>query len=179
MLLRTPVTPEDELLQMARDRETSSEAALASMSLAHPGTLRRELRRDLGVQVDLHRIRTLDDKVVQLRSSGHLQELFCEGVDFFSDSRLSFVLELEQQQAGWLVKRFKFSLHLVGRPIKMVRIHLNGGVGHDPVKVSRCHLHIDTSNPHIPFPIMNPRLLVHFICEYIEPHLGIDQEVEI
>jgi hypothetical protein len=172
---RASVTPEDELLQMARDRERASEAALSNTWLAIPGTLRRQLRNELAVQVDLHHIRPFNEKtVVQLRApAGNLQELFCDGVDFLSNSRLAFDLQMEQQQAGWLVKRFRFSLTLVKRPIKTVRIHLNAGVGHDPVKVSRCHLHIDNSNPHIPFPIMNPRLLVHFICEHIEPHLGI------
>jgi hypothetical protein len=177
MLREELLSLEDELLQMARDRESASEAALSRMWLDLPGTLLRQLRNDLAVQVDLHRIKRSDERVVQLRTKdGNLQELFCEGVEFVSESKLAFDLEMERQQPGWLVRRFRFSLHLIDRPVKMVRIHLNGEVGHDPVKVARCHLHIDNSNPHIPFPIMNPRLLVHFICEHIEPHLGIDQE---
>ena len=79
---------------------------------------------------------------------------------------------MEQEQGGWLVKRFKFHLHLARRSINMVRIHLNQEGGHDPLNVPRCHFHIGDSKAHIPFPIMSPRLTLHLLCEYVEPDLG-------
>jgi hypothetical protein len=140
----------------------------------HPGTLRRQLRSDLARQADMNRLKHSDERVVHLNSVDKtVQELVCPGVAFSSDSSLNFKLELEAEQRGWLIKRFKFSLHLVGRNIKMVRIHLNDRIGHDPVRIPRCHLHIDDSVAHIPFPIMNPRLMVHVICEHLEPDLGL------
>ena len=161
--------PDEELLSLAREREAASEASLASMWLEHPSKLRRELRSDLAGQVDRNRLRSFDDGVV----TNSLQSLDCSGVEFRSDSRFDFKIELEQLQKGWAVKRFQFHLHLAGRSIRMVRIHLNNRVAHDPLTVPRCHFHIGDSKAHIPFPIMSPRLLVHLICEHIEPDLGL------
>ncbi len=165
---------EDELLAMARERESASETSLASMFLEHPSKLRLQLRSDLARQVDLNRLKHSDDQVVKLNSpTSGLQELVCPKVEFRSDSRLNFKIELERLQQGWLVKRFQFHLHLTGRSIQMVRIHLNHKVGHDPVRIPRCHFHIGDSKAHIPFPIMSPRLMVHIVCEHIEPDLGL------
>jgi hypothetical protein len=55
----------------------------------------------------------------------------------------------------------------------MVRIHLNPATLHDPLRVPRCHLHVGDSQAHIPFPIMNPRLILSLICEHIEPDFGV------
>jgi hypothetical protein len=55
----------------------------------------------------------------------------------------------------------------------MIRIHLNREGGHDPLNVPQCHFHIGDSKAHVPFPIMSPRLMVHLICEHIEPDLGL------
>jgi len=165
---------EDELLSMAWERESVSEANVANMWLDHPGKLRRQLRSDLARQVDLKKLKRSDDRVVNLNpGTNSLQELVCPGVEFWSDSKLNFKVELEELQQGWIVKRFQFHLHLSGRNIQMVRIHLNQRVGRDPLKVPRCHFHIGDSKAHIPFPIMSPRLMVHLICEHIEPDLGL------
>lgn len=165
---------EDELLSMARERESASEANLAKMWLGHPGTLRRQIRSDLARQVDLNRLKSLDDGVVHLNApTGDVQDLVCTEVEFCSDSKLSFNVELERLQQGWLVKRFKFHLLLPGRSIQMIRIRLNEKSGHDPVTVPRCHFHIGDSKAHIPFPVMSPRLMVHLICAHIEPDLGL------
>jgi len=58
------------------------------------------------------------------------------------------------------------------RQVKMLRIHLNGEPWYDPLTVPRCHLHIGDSRAHIPFPVTNPRLILHLLCEHIEPDLG-------
>jgi len=165
---------EDELLSMAREREKASEADLARLWLDHPGKLRLQLRNDLATQVDRGRLKHSDDRVVHLSSPANgLQEIECPAAEFRSDSRLNFKIELEGLQEGWLIRRFWFHLHLAGRTIKMVRIHLNEKVGHDPLRVPRCHFHLDDSKAHIPFPIMPPRLMVHLICEHMEPDLGL------
>lgn len=159
---------------MAREREQGLDAMLATMWLEHPGRLRRQLRKDLADQVDLGRLKHLDDNVINLGPpTNSSQELLCPGVEFRSNSKLDFKLDLEERQQGWLVRRFQFHLHLSGRHIPMIRIHLNERVGHDPVRVPRCHIHIGDSQAHIPFPIMSPRLMVHLICEHIEPDLGV------
>ena len=97
----------------------------------------------------------------------------CEDVEFRSDSRLSFNIQMEQEQAGWLVRRFRFRLHLAGRSINKIQIHLNQEIGHDPLNVPRCHFHIGDSKAHIPFPMMSPRLMLHLICEHIETDVGL------
>jgi hypothetical protein len=102
-----------------------------------------------------------------------VQELVCEGIEFRSDSRLSFKVEMGREHTGWLIKRFKFDLHVAGRSINMVRVHLRPSTGHDPLKVPRCHFHIGDSEAHIPFPMMSPRLILHLLCEHIEPDLGL------
>src|SRR2546428_2478643 len=112
---------------MARERETVSEANVANMWLEHPGKLRLQLRSDLARQVDLKKLKRSDDGVINLHpGTNSLQELVCPGVEFWSDSKLNFKVELEALQQGWIVKRFQFHLHLaLTRSIQMVRIHLN------------------------------------------------------
>jgi hypothetical protein len=165
---------EDDLLSMAWERERASEATIATTLLEHPGRLRRELRHDLARQADFGRLKHSDDQVVNLSPPiNSRQALTCPEVEFCSDSKLNFMIELEQQQQGWLLKRFKFHLHLPTRRIQVIRIHLNEQVERDPVRVPRCHFHIGDSRAHIPFPIIGPRLMVHLICEHIEPDLGL------
>ena len=96
----------------------------------------------------------------------------CEEIEFRSDSRLSFNIEMEQARSGWLIRRFKYHLHLANRGINMLRIHLNPEGGHDPLDVPRCHFHIGDGKAHIPFPIMHPRLMLYLLCEH-EPDLGL------
>jgi len=143
------------------------------MLVDHPGTLRLQLRHYLAEQANNGRLKQTYNVPRLDTHEGGLQELVCEDVEFRSDSRLNFNVEMEREQTGWLVKRFKFHLHLARRRINMVRIHLNQEVGHDPLNVPRCHFHIGDSKAHIPFPIMSPRLMLHLICEHIEVDLGL------
>jgi hypothetical protein len=164
---------EDELQALARDRESAYQSSLSLMMVDHRGMLRRQLRYYLLEQTIHGRLKKTCDVPRLDTHMGGLQELVCEEVEFRSDSRLSFIVEMEQEQTGWLVKRFKFHLHLARRSINMIRIHLNQEVGHDPLTVPRCHFHIGDSKAHIPFPIMSPRLMLHLICEHIEVDLGL------
>lgn len=55
----------------------------------------------------------------------------------------------------------------------MLRIHLNAQQWHDSLRVPRCHFHVargrEPGKARIPFPVMNPLLVLHLICEVIEP----------
>jgi hypothetical protein len=163
---------ERELERLARDRENAAEASLSTMVLDDPGTLKRQLRFYLAEQADRGRLKRTYDGPRLVNQSG-ATELICDEVEFCSDSALDFKIRLVQEQTGWFVKQFKFHVRLVGRAIRMVRIHLNPSVGHEPLRIPRCHLHIGDSSAHIPFPIMSPQLMVHLICEHIEPDMGI------
>lgn len=164
---------EDELMALARDRERDYESSLSQMHLDHPAMLGRQLRHYLAEQSNRRRLKRTYDAPRLDTHAGGLQELVCEEVEFQSDCRLSFKIQLEEEQLGWLVKRFKFHLHLAGRRINMVRIHLNQVEWHDPLIVPRCHFHIADGQAHIPFPIMSPRLMLHLLCEHIEPEIGL------
>lgn len=144
------------------------------MGLEPPSRLLRQLRADLSRQVDKGRIGRMIEKIPRLDTvEGGLNELTCPRLTFSSGTKLDFKIQLEEHQAGWLVKRYQFHVHLPDeRRIKMVRIHLNLDPSHDPLKTPRCHFHIDESKAHIPFPIINPRLILHLICEHIEPDFG-------
>jgi hypothetical protein len=165
---------EDELLLLAREREDATQAALHGMPF-EPDYLRRQLREYLSRQVRHARMKRTDDRIPRLAAvPGGLNELTCPGAEFADGGRLLFDIQLEESQRGWLVKRFRFHLHLPpSRNIKMVRIHLNPETWHDPVRIPRCHLHVGDSSAHIPFPIMNPRLILSLICEHIEPDFGV------
>ena len=165
---------ENELVQLARQRENETQIALQGMSF-EPDHLRRQLREDLSRQFDHARMKRPDDRVPQPTTvQGGLNELACPEVEFVDGGRLLFNIQLENSQRGSLVKRFRFHLHLPpSRNIKMVRIHLNPETWHDPLRVPRCHLHIGDSQAHIPFPIMNPRLILSLVCEHIEPDFGV------
>jgi hypothetical protein len=164
---------EDELLALARDRENAYQSSLSQMVLDHPARLRIQLRHYLAEQANYGRLKQTYDNVPQLKTERGLYELACDEIEFRSDSKLGFNIQMEQEQRGWLVKRFKFHLHLAGRSIDMVRIHLNQEGGHDPLTVPRCHFHLADSRAHIPFPIMSPRLMLHLLCEHIEPDVGL------
>lgn len=165
---------EDELKVLARDRESAWQSGLSLMMVDHPGTLRRQLRHYLAEQANCRRLKQTYDDVPRLEAqSGGFQELVCDEVEFWSDSRLTFNVQMEREQTGWLIKRFKFHLHLARRSINMIRIHLNQDAGYDPLNVPRCHFHIGDSRAHIPFPTMSPRLMLHLLCEQIEPDLGL------
>jgi hypothetical protein len=164
---------EDDLLALARDRENASESNLSLMMVDHPDKLRRHLRHYLAEQTNHGRLKQTYEVPRLDALEGGLQELVCEGIEFWSDCKLSFNIQMEQEQGGWFVGRFRFHLHLVRRNINMVRIHLNQECGHDPLNVPRCHFHIGDSKAHIPFPLMSPRLMLHLLCDHIEPDLGL------
>ena len=165
---------EDELEALARAREVAYESSLSQMMMDHPATVRRQLRHYLAEQTNSGRLKKTYENIPRLDAqSGGVQELVCEEVEFRSDSRLAFRIKMEHEQAGWRVRQFKFHLHRAGRRINMIRIHLNEEAGREPLKVPRCHFHIGDSQAHIPFPIMNPRLMLYFLCEHIEPDLGL------
>jgi len=169
------LSAEEDLLHLARDRDNQMEAALSAMLIESPALLGRQLRQDLSRQIDSGRMKRTEDRVPQLATlEGGLNELKCPGADFVDGGRLLFDIQVEDSQRGWLVKRFRFHLHLPpSRTIGMVRIHLNPGPLHDPVRIPRCHLHVGDSEAHIPFPIMNPRLILSLACEYIAPDFGV------
>ncbi|MGA2773192.1 MAG: hypothetical protein ABSG26_20485 [Bryobacteraceae bacterium] len=166
---------DNELLQLAREREDKTEGALAEMLMEQPDRLRRQLRVYLSRQVDRGRMKRTDEKIPQLAAiQGGVTELACPNAGFSAGARLQFNIQLEQKQRGWLVKRFRFHVHLPpGRSINMVLIHLNAEVGHDPLRIPRCHMHIGDSQAHVPFPIMDPRLILHLICELVELDFGV------
>lgn len=166
---------EDELLRLARERESATGDALNEMILDPPHLLGRQLRAYLARQVDRGRIRRPDDRIPQLATvQGGLNELTCSGLEFTSDARLEFRIQLQEDQPGWLVKRFRFHVHLPQRrSINMVRIHLNAEAWHDPLSVPRCHMHVGGSRAHVPFPVTDPRLILHLVCEHIEPDFGV------
>jgi hypothetical protein len=164
---------EDELKELARDRENAYQLSLSQMTIDPPGMLRRQLRHYLAEQTDRGRLKQTYEGPRLDTLEGGLQELVCEEVEFRSDAKLSFNIQMEHEQGGWLARRFRFHLHFTRRNIDMIRIHLNREGGHDPLSVPRCHFHIGDSKAHIPFPIMSPRLMLYLLCEHIEPDLGL------
>jgi hypothetical protein len=169
------VNIEKELLQLAREREHKAEGALTEMLLEPPDRLRRQLRDYLSRQVDHGRMKRTDEKIPQLAQiQGDLSELACPEAKFSSGARFEFRIQLEATQRGWFMKQFHFHLRFPrARSINMVRIHLKAEGWHDPLVIPRCHMHIGNSRAHIPFPIMDPRLILHLICECIEPDFGV------
>ncbi len=166
---------ERELELLALAREDTCDATLSKMYLDDPGKLRRWIRLYLAEQSNRGRLKKTYDGVPRLEThSAGIRELICDEIEFLlSESRLTFNIRMEQLQEGWRVKQFKFHLHLPGRRIQMIRIHLNQARGRDELNVPRCHLHIGDSQAHIPFPIMSPMLMIHLICENLEPYLGV------
>jgi hypothetical protein len=172
------VTVGEELDRLATDRERSLEAALASLELEAPHRLRKRLRAYLGQQEDERRVKPISDDIVRLETlPGGVQALVSRGVEFTSESHLDFSVQMNQQQVGWRMIRFRFHLHLPPtRGVNMVRIHLDPEPRREPLRIPRCHLHIGGGRrSHVPFPIMSPLLTLHTICEVIEPDIGVDQ----
>jgi hypothetical protein len=167
------VSIEKELLNLAREHEGRTAATLEEMSLVAPHLLQRQLRAYLSRQVDCDRMKRAGENVPLLQQAGDLSELICPKVKFTSDAHLEFKIQLETKQTGWQVTSLLFHVFLApGRNINMVRIHLKPEAGHNPLEIPRCHMHIGRSRAHVPFPIMDPRLILHLICERIEPDFG-------
>ena len=164
---------ESELLQLAREREAKSEGALAEMLVESPDLLRRQLRDYLFRQVDSGRMKRPDEKILRLNSVQEgFRDLACPKAEFSSGTHLQFNIRFEDTQGGCLVKRFQFIYLSPARRIKVVRIELNAEPSRDPLSVPRCHLHIGNSEAHIPFPIMDPRLILYLFCEHLERDFG-------
>ena len=166
---------EDDLLRLAREREEGVERALAELLLEQPDHLRRQLRVYLSRQVDHGRMKRADERIPQLATVGKgLNELACPRAEFSSGAQLMFRIKLEKVQRGWLMRCFEFHLRLPQpRRIGMVSIHLNDEASYKPLLVPRCHIHIGDSEAHVPFPVMDPRLILHLICERVEPDFGV------
>ncbi len=167
---------EDELKQLALEREEACESALNKLDLDPPGLLLRQMRAYLAEEVDRGRIKRFIDKAVQLsHQDDGTQELECPSIQFVSGSSLDFKVGVKEQRSGWRITQFKFHLHLSPtRKVSMVRVHLNGERTRDPLIVPRCHLHIGGGKrAHVPFPIMSPRLTLQFVCSVIEPDIGL------
>lgn len=161
-------------MALARERDDATEHALTGLLIEGPSRLLRDLRTYLSRQADQGRIRKTNEKIPRLETgAAGLNQLTCDELRFCSGARLDFKIHLETYQAGWAIKRFQFHIQLPhARSIRMVRVHLNIQGWHDPLSVPRCHLHIDNSQAHVPFPIMNPLLVLHLMCEHIEADFG-------
>jgi len=171
------LNPEDELAKLARLRDGATQAALDALRV-EPAHLLRHIRHYLKRQTDHRVFSHLKENAIELTTIREgMQELACKRLEFSSGSELNFCLRLQPSQRGALIKQFYFHVKLAGpRPIGMVRIHLNPNSGHDPLSVPRCHLHVDHSRPHVPFPVFDPRLILQLVCEHIEPDIGHDPE---
>jgi hypothetical protein len=174
------VSTEKELLQIAREHERRSDAIWGEMDSIEPNLLQRQLRDRLSRQTDHNRLKhRVNEKIPTLKSIGvNKYELACPKITFVSDAQLEFKIEVEKQQTGWLTKRLKFHIFLAPKTsINMLRIHLNPTTSHDPTEIPRCHMHIGKNGAHIPFPAMDPELILHFICEQIIP--GFHKESDV
>lgn len=165
-----------ELEKLAAEREKAYEAAVQAMNL-NPSEQLRQMRAYLARQEDYRRIKKLRDKIVQLRQqAGGACELECPSVEFVSGTSLEFTIRMEPQPPGWRIRSFQFHLRMPKRAVDMVRIHLNAQPGRDHMRVPRCHLHVGRGakegDAHIPFPVTSPLLLLHLLCEVIEPDFG-------
>ena len=169
---------ENELLELARKRDAATQFTLDELSMDPPHLLLRQLRYYLGRQVDHDRFRDLEEKPIQLVTiRDDLQELASKTLGFTSGSELEFKIRLHHKQGGRFVKQFQFHVDLIQpRSVRMVRIHLDPTDRYDPLSVPRCHLHVDNSRPHLPFPVINPRLILYCVCEHIEPDIGIEAD---
>lgn len=165
-----------ELDELAWERERGYETNRKGAIQEDPSKLLRQLRAYLAELADHGKLKRSYDSPRSVARPDDVTELICDSVEFASDSLLSFRILLERSQQGWLLREYEFHLALVGRRVGHVRIHLKRTGAYDPLRVPRCHLHIDNSDPHIPFPITNPRLTAHLMCEHIEPEIGREPE---
>lgn len=165
---------DNELLKLARERDGRTTETLKEMLVERPDLMGRQLRDYLFVQVDRGRMRPPGEKVIQIdQVRGGVHELACGVAEFSSGAHLEFRIQLEDAQGGWRMKQFRFHLQFHSRSIDMVRIHLKPKTWHDPLKTPRCHIHIGSNQVHIPFPMMEPSLILDLICEYLEPNFGV------
>jgi hypothetical protein len=164
--------PDEELAQLARLRDEATQAALDALSV-DADRLFRQIRHYLKRQTDYGRFGHLKENAVERETVKGGWELKCKHLAFSSGSEMKFCIRLEAGQQHDAVRQFYFDVKLAQpRPIGRVRIHLNPQMGRDPLSVPRCHLHIEHSRPHVPFPVLDPRLILQLMCEHIEPDMG-------
>jgi hypothetical protein len=166
---------DDELLELARKRDEDTQAALSEMELDEPHVLRSQLRAYLARQADLGRIKHAGSNAPEMTTLHGSVKLKCNELAFTSGSRLTFEITIDKRQTGWVIQKFEFHVRLPPkRKVKMVRIDLNEKDSwNDALRIPRCHFHVDESEPHLAFPVLNPRLLLHAMCEQIEPDFGV------
>lgn len=171
------MTLETELLALARQRDGITQTALEELIVSGPDHLLRQIRYYMSRQADHGRFRNLREKAIQLTLLDQISQELSTNLEFSSGSKLTFKIRLNKNQRGWVVTQFQFHVKLMQpRRVGMVRIHLNAAEWHDPLSIPRCHLHVDSSRPHIPFPVCDPRLILHLVCEHIEPDIGLNEE---
>ena len=99
---------DDKLLALARERDASFDAAIRELAIEAPHVLRSQMRAYLATQVDLHRIpRTNEGWIEQRTGTGGIEQLICPKVEFVSEARLEFKVELVSHMHRWLVQRFQ------------------------------------------------------------------------
>jgi hypothetical protein len=168
---------ERELLELARQRDRATRAALDELIVRGPDYLLRQIRHYMSRQADHGKFRNLRERAIELTQIDEISQELSTNLDFSSGSKLTFKIRLTRNQRGWTVAQFQFHVKLTQpRRVGMVRIHLNATDGYDPLAIPRCHIHVDSSRPHVPFPVSDPRLILHLVCEHIEPDIGLDEE---
>jgi hypothetical protein len=100
---------EDELRQLALQRENAFESALDALDLDPPDRLLRQMRAYLADREDHGRIKRFVEKSVLLSLlTDGVQELYCQPIQFTSGSSLDFRVRLKKQQTGWRITQFQF-----------------------------------------------------------------------
>ena len=157
------------LSELASRRDTDVQNAITEMVLDPPNSILREMRFYLSRRVDSRRIENISEKVIVLNVRNHgITALICPEIEFLSGAKLKFEVEMESTQVGWKVKSFEFHLSLPESTVKMIQFHMMGKEPINSLDVPRCHLHIGTSKTHLPFPFMDPRLILYLICDHLE-----------
>jgi hypothetical protein len=169
------VSWEDELLELARQRHRLGSDP-EQLKVDHPETLLRQIRHYLAEQSNRRRLKKSYDGPRLTDHAREIKKIESDEIEFHSDSKLTFSIELHQDRYRWEVKHFEFNLHIPGRAVDRVRIDLNLNHDADPVRVPRCHFHIGDGDAHIPFPLMSLRLTLHLLCEHIEPDFRLPVE---
>lgn len=170
------MTVESELQRLALERAEAYETAISALDLGDPARVYRQIRAYLAELEDHGRIKRFRENMLPLRAAQDgVQELRCVPIELTSGSRFEFTIKMRQQQGICRLIEFEFHLNLPpARNVDMVRIHLIPERPRDPLQVPQCHMHIGGGErAHVPFPIMSPRLILHLVCEVIEPDIGV------
>lgn len=171
------MTTEEQLTPLARRRDDAVTSA-AERGVSDPGNLYRQLRHYLQSLVDRKRMSTRVVDALRLTTQkSAINDLRSAVVEFASGSKLEFNIQVEKSQDGWMIVSYEFHLSLPqSRAVKMVRLHLNRAASHRPLHIPRCHMHVGDSEAHVPIPAMTPLMLLHLICEILEPDISLASE---